>query len=36
MIMFRKYIYTNTAKKERLERGKEEQKEVGEDEEQSL
>ena len=31
-----RYVYTNTAKKARLERGKGEQAEEGEDEEQSL
>jgi len=36
MIMMMKYFYTNTAKQERQERGKGEQKEGGEDEAQSL
>jgi len=36
MSMMMKYVYTNTAKKERPERGKGEQEEGGEDEEQSI
>ena len=36
MIMTMKYVSTNIAKKERLERGKGKQKDGGEDEEQSL
>jgi len=36
MFMMMKYVYTNTAKKERLDRGKGEQEEGGENEEQSL
>jgi len=32
--MMMKYVYTNTAKKERLDRGKGEQEEGGKDEEQ--
>ena len=36
MFMMMKYVYTNTGKKERLDRGKGEQEEGVEDEEQSL
>ena len=36
MFMMMKYVYTNAAKKERLNREKGEQEEGGEDEEQSL